>query len=452
VGFVSLGCAKNLVDSQVMAGALLRDNITLAHSPEEADIVIVNTCAFIQDARDESFQAIEEVCRLKEAGRCKGVLVTGCLPQRYRDTVLAKLPDVDGFLGLDELADVGRMVRRLAAGEHHVLEVSDAAHRLFEPPVPGVVFTGGPFAYLKVAEGCNHRCAFCAIPMIRGRHRSRLITNLVREAEQLLEHGVRELDLISQDVTSYGKDLGDGSDLPGLVKALDGIGGEFRLRMLYGFPSRVNRELLETIASTHRMCRYLDLPVQHSDPDVLKAMGRAHTTRHVHGMAARIRRVIPDITLRTTCLVGFPGETEEHFQHLLDYAQDAEFDHLGVFTFSPEEHTRAFELPGRPPPEVAEERRERLLLAQREIVDRKAAALVGAEDEVLLEGPPSGRSRKWIGRSLRQAPEVDGVTIVSGVPAAKELGDFVRVRYTGQVDYDMAAEIVNTLTDENSFS
>ena len=448
VGFVSLGCAKNLVDSQIMAGTLVREEISLASSPEEADVVIVNTCSFIEEARAESLQTIREVCELKQAGRCRAVLVTGCLPQRYGEALREELPDVDAFLGLDELDRVGRVVSRLAGGAGGILDISERAERLYDPPVPGLLFTGGPFAYLKVAEGCNHRCSFCAIPAIRGTHRSRPVNALLEEATGLLDVGVKELVLISQDVTSYGNDLADGSDLPALLRSLAALEGDFRVRLLYGFPSHVSDALLDVMAETEKICHYLDLPIQHSHPEILRNMKRAATIPHVRHMATRIRRAMPDATLRTTCLVGFPGETEDHFRHLLAHVAETEFDHLGVFTFSPEEDTGAFDMGGRVDPELAEERRMRLLSLQREIVDGKAAALIGKDAEALLECPLSAE-REWSGRTARQAPEVDGITMIANVPDGAGVGDFIRVRYTGQSDYDLVAETLSARLNEH---
>jgi ribosomal protein S12 methylthiotransferase len=309
--------------------------------------------------------------------------------------------------------------------------------------VPALRFTGGPFAYLKIAEGCNHRCSFCAIPGIRGRYRSRPAASIVHEAEQLLQHGVRELNLISQDTTAYGLDLRNGSSLAGLLRDLDGIGGKFWIRLLYGYPSGVSGELLEAMSAT-KVCHYLDVPIQHSHPRILKAMRRAGTVRPVHRMADRVRRALPDVALRTTCLVGFPGETEEHFEHLLDFVGRTRFDHLGAFVFSPEEHTRAFDLPDRRDREIAEERRGRLLSLQREIVKAKAAALLGRETEILLERKVPGAPVTWAGRSRRSAPEVDGVVLVTRVPRDAAPGDFIRVRYTARAGYDMRAVAVGS--------
>jgi len=441
VGFVSLGCAKNLVDSQVMAGVLVSEDIRLAPAPEEADVVIVNTCAFVEEAREESLAHIESVCDLKRRGRCKAVLVAGCLPQRYRDELMEVLPEVDAFIGLDELESVAGIVRHLVEGESGVLAVSRSSRALFEQRVPGLVFSGGKYAYLKIAEGCDHPCTFCAIPAIRGRHRSRPIESIVAEAEHLLANGFRELDLISQDTTSYGRGGRSGGGLPELLTALAGIGGSFRIRLLYGYPSRVTDELLVTMAALPQVCHYLDIPIQHSHPDILRAMRRGGTARHIPRLIRRARAVMPDITLRTTCLVGFPGETEKHFRHLLDFVAETGFDHLGVFVFSPEQGTAAEHMPHRPRRATAERRREALLETQRANVDRKAAGLIGTTAEVLVEGVIAS-PRRAIGRTRRQAPEVDGETIVAGIPADLQAGDFLSVRYTGQSDYDMLAEPV----------
>ena len=552
IGFISLGCAKNLVDSQVMAGVLLSENLKLAPSPEEADIILVNTCAFIEDARAEAAETILRACAHKAAGGCRAVIVAGCLPQRYRDRIAATFPDVDAFVGVDELDRIGKIVREVAAGRRGVMAVGDGAPtRLFQSPRAGLRFSGGPFAYLKVAEGCNHACAFCAIPGIRGRYRSRSADELVAEARELLASGVRELNLISQDTTSYGQDrrrVAAGSplpaapdatsagiptaagkglpaatdasrlnlspdsppstahrplltahcspSLPALLRALDALDGDFWIRILYGYPSRVSDELLEVMAASRHICAYLDLPIQHSHPDMLRAMQRADTVRAVAELPQRLRQAVPGIVLRTTCLVGFPGETEAHFQHLLAYVEAAKFDHLGVFAFSPEEGTPAFDLADEPPEEIAAERCDRLMQLQRRVVDERRRLLVGTTAQALLLQPssvlrppssvpppstvhrppssvpppstahrppssvpppstvlrppssvpppstvhrPPSSAHPWLARLPRQAPDVDGVTYVSGVPADAQPGQFLRVRITGGHDYDLAA-------------
>lgn len=440
IGFYSLGCAKNLVDSQLMAGNLLSNGLRLAPSPAEADVVIVNTCSFIQDARNESYDSIAEACALKANGQCRAVIVTGCLPQRYRDDIKNRLPDVDAFTGLDELEDITRVVQQVLGKHDTIRHISETPTRLYEPRLPELSLTGGPFAYLKIAEGCNHACAFCAIPGIRGKHRSRRIDGIVAEAESLLEAGFRELVIISQDVTAYGHDLPDDTRLPQLLRALGRIGGDFWIRLLYGYPSHLSDTILETMAEIPQICHYLDIPIQHSHPDVLRSMQRSNTITPVQNMVQRARVAMPDVTLRTTCLVGHPGETDDHFKHLLDFVQQARFDHLGSFTFSPEEGTPAATMPDRPNAETARDRREALMLAQQKIVDNKAEELIGQSAMCLLEQQHPEYDSVWIGRTERYAPEVDGCVYVEDITTGKP-GDFISVHYTEQDGYDMIAVV-----------
>jgi ribosomal protein S12 methylthiotransferase len=442
VGFISLGCAKNLVDSQTMAGALLAEGLTLAPTPEDADVVIVNTCAFIEDAREESAEMILAACQLKQEGACRAVIVAGCLPQRYRDKVESGFPDVDAFIGLDQLDEIPSIVRRVASGHRGIMEVSAHATRLFESKAP-VVFTGGPYAYLKIAEGCNHKCAFCAIPGIRGRHRSRTAERIVSEARRLINSGFRELNVISQDVTAYGRDLEGGHTLASLVRSLAELEGDYWLRLLYAYPSTVTDELLAVMGEFPVVCHYLDVPLQHSHPDLLRAMHRADMVKHVSGMAARLREALPGATLRTTFLVGFPGETDAHVDHLVDYVRESQFDHVGVFVYSPEEGTPAYEMDGLPDLEVAEARLARVMEAQQEVVASRAAARVGMVSEFLLESPDADAPDLWRARSRGQAPEVDGITRIAGCGTQVKMGDFVRARFTGCEGYDMNAQLLH---------
>ena len=440
VGFISLGCAKNLVDSQVMAGYLKHGGVALAPSPETADVILVNTCAFIEAAREEAADAILEACEYKREGGCRAVVVTGCMVQRYRERMQKAFPDVDAFLGVDELERVAEVVRQAAAGEPAgVVVARGEAHKVYTPLYPTLLFTGGPFAYLKIAEGCSHRCAYCAIPNIRGRFRSRGADELLEEARSMVAAGVKEINLIAQDSLRYGTDRKDGATLTGLLRRLDALEGEFWLRVLYGHPASVSDELLELLNGSRHVCRYLDLPVQHSHPDVLRAMNRGKAVDAILDLPQRLRQAVPGIVLRTTCLVGFPGETETHFEHLLEYVKQAKFDHLGVFVYSPEEETAAFEMADVPELEVAESRRERLMAAQRAIVDERARALAGGTDTVLLLHRTRGA---WIGRLARQAPEVDGETRVTGVPSDARPGTFVPVRVTGGNGYDLKAQAI----------
>lgn len=449
VGFVSLGCAKNLVDSEHMASLLRSEHIRLAPSPEEADVLIVNTCSFINDAKKESIDVIRDACAAKRAGRHKAVVVAGCLPQRYGRDLRATLPEVDAFVGLDALDKVPLLVRQLAAGRGTgSFLVAEDAKRLFEPVAQGVLFTGGSYAYIKIAEGCDHHCSFCVIPAIRGNYRSRRADDIARQAERLLEQGVRELILVSQDTTQYGKDLRDGTDLPGLLRTLGGLGGRFWIRLLYGHPVHITDRLLETIGEIPQVCKYLDLPIQHSHPDMLSAMRRLGGSRTgILEMPERIRKVIPDVTLRTTCMVGHPGETREHFQHLLQFVKQAEFDCLGVFVYSPEEGTAAWAMPGKVDKRVAAARRGELMLAQQKIVMTKARKLIGRDETFLVESPVSkAKGAKRKGRSTRQSPEIDGHSLIRGVPAKIRPGTFVAAKYAGVKDYDMLAEYCAQIT------
>jgi len=437
VGFISLGCAKNLVDSEHMAAVLRSEGVLLARSPEEADIILVNTCGFIGDAKEESIDAILRACARKQTGECRAVIVAGCLIQRYQAELQRAMPEVDAFIGLDQLPDIAKVVRRLVGGESHIYQVSTVSRKVFSPLPERILLTGGPFAYVKIAEGCNHHCAFCAIPGIRGRYRSRSISDIVRESERLLAQGIRELNLISQDTTRYGSELGDGTDLPQLLKALGKIGGHFWIRLLYGHPAYLSDELLETMAGIPQVCRYLDVPVQHAHSEILAAMHRTGGAQAVRAYPERARARLPGVVLRTTCLVGFPGETRTHFNELARFVRESEFDHLGVFAFSPEENTPAAVLPSQVSRAAAERRRHALMAIQQEIAFRKAKAHRGQKDEVLYLKPL--RKGVWETRSRRQAPDVDGITLVRQTGDKVHPGRVGPIRYTGAEGYDLKA-------------
>ena len=441
VGFISLGCSKNLVDSQVMAGYLKAGAITLAPSPEEADVILVNTCAFIEAAREEAAEAILSACEHKKKGGCRAVVVTGCMVQRYRARLKRAFPEVDAFLGIDELERIADVVRRVSAGKTcGVIAGKGAPVKVYNPTYPSLLFTGGPFAYLKIADGCDHRCSYCAIPNIRGHFRSRASADILKEATGMVRAGVKEINLVSQDSLHYGKDKENELPIAALMRRIDALEGEFRFRVLYGYPAGVTDEVLEVLNTARHVCKYLDLPVQHSHPDILRAMNRGKAVAATQGLAARLRQAVPGVVLRTTCLVGFPHESEEHFEHLLAYVAQERFDHLGVFAFSPEEETPAFAMDGVPAPEVAEERCRRLMALQKTIVQERARALKGTADTALLLRQE--RPDVWTGRLPRQAPEVDGETRVTGVPPQAKAGDFVRVEITGGKAYDLDAKAI----------
>jgi ribosomal protein S12 methylthiotransferase len=437
VGFISLGCSKNLVDSQVMAGYLKAGQIALAQSPEVADIILVNTCAFIEAAREEAAEAILSACEHKSSGACKAVIVTGCMVQRYRARLKKAFPAVDAFLGIDELEHINEVVSQVAAGKRvGVIAGAGDAKKVYNPVYPTLLFTGGPFSYLKIADGCDHRCAYCAIPLIRGSFRSRDIEDIVKEASSMVSAGVKELNLISQDSLMYGVDRAKKPQLVELVRRLDTIDGDFWLRILYGYPAGVTDELIDLFNTAKHLCRYLDLPIQHSHPEILKSMNRSAAIRATTGLTQRLRQAIPGVTLRTTCLVGFPGETEAHFEHLLQTLEASEFDHLGVFGYSPEEGTAAFDRDA-PDIDVVEERCQRVMDLQKKIATKRMAALKGNKDTaLLLRKKVKG---EWIARLARQAPEVDGETFVSHVPPTAKAGDFISVEISGANGFDLRA-------------
>lgn len=439
IGFISLGCAKNLVDSEVMAARLARAGWRLAAAPEQATLVIVNTCAFIQEAKQEALDTIFEVCAWKQRGPCRAVLVAGCLPQRYRQELPEAMPEVDAWIGLDEISRVDQVVRRLLKGERDIVNIAPAARAIIEPPPARPLFTGAPFAYLKIADGCHHHCRFCSIPRIRGRFRSRPPNKIVAEAEALLARGVRELNLIGQDIMSYGRDLGPNHDLPRLLRALGAIGGKFWIRLLYGHPNQVSDALLHAMGEIPQVCRYLDLPIQHSHPAILMAMGRPPPPGGLPRLLAHIRKMLPDITLRTTCLVGFPGETAAHFRHLLNFIAAARFEHLGVFAYSREEGTPAARLAAQVSRREAERRRARLMRLQQQLVFRRAARRVGGQAEILIEKQDARKQDTWIGRSRAEAPEADGAIFVRMRGRAPQPGDFICARYVAAAGYDMKA-------------
>lgn len=442
IGIISLGCSKNLADSEAMAGFLLKSGYQLAPSPEAADIILINTCAFIESAREEGAENILAACAHKAEGHCKAVIVAGCMPQRYRAQMLDAFPEVDAFLGVDELDRLPELVKQL---EHRRKQDREALlavapglpTRTFTKPIPALRLSGQIVAYTKIAEGCNHACAFCAIPQFRGHLRSRPMEAIEAEVRELIATGTREINLIAQDVTAYGKDLRNGSSLAALLRRLDALEGDFWLRWLYGFHNHVTDELLEVMAGAKHIVPYFDLPIQHAHPDILRAMRRADTIAAIDTFPERLRAAVPGATLRTTCMVGFPGETEEHFQALLDYVKRVRFDALGTFIFSPEEGTAAAELPGLPPPEVARDRLARLMSAQRAIAKERNRERVGTTARaLLLERAADGSGRA---RLPHQAPEVDGLVRLAHLPEGARPGDFLPVTLTGTRGYDLTA-------------
>ncbi|MDD5483997.1 MAG: 30S ribosomal protein S12 methylthiotransferase RimO [Kiritimatiellae bacterium] len=445
VGFISLGCAKNLVDSEVMASHLMRAGFKLASAPEKGDLLIVNTCAFIDAAKKEAVEAILDACALKKKKPDMLIVVAGCLPQRYRQELPVLLPEVDAFLGIDRITRVASVVRRLLRGERGFLEIPPSPRAVIDPPAGRILFTGAPYAYIKIADGCDHRCAFCAIPQIRGKYRSRSAAGILREAEELLSRGVRELNLIAQDVTFYGRDINGKAGLPFLLRRLGRLGGKFWIRLLYGHPAGVSDDLMEAMGETRQICRYLDLPIQHCSPKILRLMRRGGGENTLRKLFARIRQTLPGIALRTTCLVGFPGETESDFRRLLNFTAETGFDHLGVFAYSDEENTRAASLKNKVPRRIALKRKTVLMRRQQEVVAGKLTDAVGKTEEVLVERRKPGAKHVWLARSFRQAAEVDSAVYLRDDTGRLAPGMFVTARYVKASGYDLTAETVERI-------
>jgi ribosomal protein S12 methylthiotransferase len=446
IGIISLGCSKNLADTEVMAGCLIQAGYKLSPSPDHADVILVNTCAFIEPARAEGAENIMAACAHKANGACKAVIVAGCMSQRYREQMEEAFPDVDAFLGVDDLDRLVDILKALEAKKRpSVTELSQPLYdrpklpqRLFDKPLPSLRLTGPVFAYVKIAEGCNHACAFCAIPQFRGHLRSRTQDRILAEVKELIATGAKEINLIGQDTTAYGKDLRNGTSLATLLKAIDELEGDFWVRFLYGFHNHVTDELLNVLANAKHVLPYFDLPIQHSEPDILRGMRRADTIKAIDTFPERLRSHLPQATLRTTCMVGFPGETEEHFERLCAYIEKWRFDHLGTFIFSPEEGTAAAEMEGLPEPKVAQRRFDTLMKLQKRIAKENNRARIGLESMALVVDFDDNDGLYV--RLPHQAPEVDGLTHILHAPEEIQPGDFIQVKITGVRGYDLIAK------------
>jgi ribosomal protein S12 methylthiotransferase len=432
VHFRSLGCPKNLLDTEVMLGTLASSGFALAERLEDADVAVVNTCSFIESAREESVKAILEVADLRESGQLRALVVTGCLPQRYGADLAKELPEVDAFLGTSAFPEIARVLDDALAGRGRGVYVEAGRTHLYDDTSPRLLTGPGHSAYVKIAEGCDRVCTFCAIPGIRGRFQSRRLDSLVAEARALAAAGVREINLVAQDSTSWGKDLpavpGSGRPkLHDLVRALDAVDGLDWIRLLYIYPSAVTDELIDAFAGAKRVLPYVDVPLQHASDRVLERMKRGSTAARQRGLVAKLRERIPGVTLRTTFIVGFPGETEDDFSQLLDFVAESRFDRVGIFRYSDEEGTAALALDGKVPRAVARERYRRLARLQAGIQAELLAKRVGSEAEVLVDvAIGAGRAR---GRLASQAPEIDGVVFLRGAGVAP--GQLVPARITG---------------------
>jgi len=449
VGMVSLGCPKNLVDSEVMLGQLAARGWELVSAPEDADVLIVNTCSFIEPAKQESIDTILEMAGHKTGGKARRLVVAGCLVERYRQQILKEIPEVDFVIGTNELERVVEAceLRDGSPAGSKSRNAERTSSRPFDPYLyteftPRVLSTPSYCAYLKIAEGCDHPCSFCVIPQMRGRFRSRRFESVVREAETLARQGVRELVLVGQDTTSYGADLGLRDGLALLVEELARISELVWVRFLYCYPNRLTDRLIEAVAGSPTIARYFDIPLQHASREVLKGMRRGSDGGQFLKMLGKIRAAIPEVTLRTTMIVGFPGETDDDFRRLCDFVEEAKFDHLGVFTYSNEDSSAAFGLPGSVAKGLAEKRRRKILSLQRRISRKKLRDRVGQRLPVLVEGRAEETDLLFTGRLESQAPEIDGRVLINDFEGPEPgSGEFRWARITEAADYDLVARL-----------
>ena len=441
--FVSLGCDKNLVDSEMMLGMLAQSGYEFTDDESEADIVVVNTCCFINDAKEESINTILEMAEWKKRGDIRMLIVAGCLAQRYREEIQVEIPEVDAVIGTMAIDEIVKTLDEVSqgAGQNHYKSLDT-------DPLTGVdrvVTTGGHYAYLKIAEGCDKHCTYCIIPKIRGNYRSVPMEELVREAGKLADQGVKELILVAQETTLYGQDIFGRKALPELLRRLCEISGIYWIRILYCYPEEIDEELIRTIKEEKKICRYLDLPIQHASDRILQRMGRRTDRKQLQQTIERLRQEIPDICLRTTLITGFPGETQEDHEELMEFVDQMEFDRLGVFTYSQEEDTPAALMPDQIPEEVKQARQAQIMELQQEIAFEAAEDMAGRVVTAMIEGKIADENA-YVARTYKDAPNVDGFLFVH---TGRELmtGDFVRVKITASYEYDLIGELEDEFTE-----
>ena len=437
--FVSLGCDKNLVDSEVMLGLLAQKGHQMVDREEEADVIVVNTCCFINDAKEESIQTILEMAEYKKDGSIKALIVTGCLAQRYKQEIMDEIEEVDAVLGTTSYDKIVEVIEEALQG-HKTLELTDI-DALPTVDSKRLVTTGGHFAYLKIAEGCDKHCTYCIIPKIRGNFRSVPMERLIKEARDLVEQGVKEIILVAQETTLYGKDLYGEKSLHILLRKLCEIGGLRWIRILYCYPEEITDELIQVIKEEDKICKYLDIPIQHASDGVLKRMGRRTSKQQLIDTVKKLREEIPGIALRTTLITGFPGESQEQHEELMEFVDEMEFDRLGVFTYSPEEDTPAATMPDQIEENVKEDRQAELMELQQEIAFDLTERMIGKEVIVMFEGKVADEN-VYVGRTYMDAPNVDGLIFVE---TNEELmsGDFAKVKITGALEYDLIGELIS---------
>jgi ribosomal protein S12 methylthiotransferase len=434
---ISLGCDKNLVDTEMMLGLLNNDGYEFTDDENEADVIVINTCCFINDAKEESVNTILEMAELKKTGHLKALIVAGCLAQRYKQEIIDEIPEVDGILGTSTYDEISNVLKKALGGEH-----ISCFHDLDQTPkmqTKRMLTTGGHYAFLKIAEGCEKHCTYCIIPSLRGKYRSVPMDELIEEAQSLADQGVKELILVAQETTLYGVDLYGKKMLPELLHRLAAIDGIYWIRIQYCYPEEITDELIEAIATEEKVCHYLDIPIQHGSDRILKRMARRTTQAQLREIIGKLRERIPDIALRTTLITGFPGETEEDHEELMAFVDDMEFERLGVFTYSAEEDTPAASYPDQIPEELKEQRRDEVMELQQEIAFEKSENMVGRILDVMIEGKVSDEAA-YVGRTYMDAPNVDGYIFVNSGELFMS-GDFVRVKVTGASEYDLIGEV-----------
>ncbi len=441
--FISLGCDKNLVDSEVMIGMLNQQGYQMTDEEEKADIIVINTCCFINDAKEESIQTILEMAQYRKEGKCRALIVTGCLAQRYQKEILDEIPEVDAVLGTTTYDEIVSTVTSVLEGQK-VLKCYDL-DRMPQTDTKRIVTTGGHFAHLKIAEGCNKHCTYCIIPKIRGNYRSVPMEKLLKEAQELADQGVKELILVAQETTLYGIDLYGEKSLHKLLRELCKIKGIRWIRILYCYPEEIYEELIQTIKEERKICHYLDLPIQHASDRILKRMGRRTTRQDLIKTIERLREEIPDIVLRTTLITGFPGETEEDHRELMKFVDEMEFERLGVFTYSAEENTPAAEFADQVDEETKLDRQAELMELQQEIAFACAEEMVGKTVIAMIEGKVADENA-YVARTYADAPNIDGYLFVN-TGETLMTGDFVRVKITGALEYDLIGEIADEYTE-----
>jgi len=446
VGFISLGCPKNLVDSEVMMGQLQKNGYQITANAEDADTLVVNTCGFIDSAKKESIEAILEAARLKTNGKATRLIVAGCLVERYRDELKAEMPEVDAFIGTSQINDILSVCDpKTNTRSLPVIPLGNqSATYLYDESTPRVLATPSHYAFIKIAEGCDRPCAFCFIPQMRGHFRSRRFGSIVAEAHQLAEEGVKELILVAQDSSRYGEDLDKPDALAHLLRELSHTDG-IEWRVMYTYPTHISDGFLDVLAEEPKAVKYLDMPLQHASQNVLKLMKRGGNRASLERLIERVRSRVPGIAVRTTFITGFPGETEENFNELLSFVRNVEFDRVGVFTYSDEEGTPAFDLPNKVDPKIAKRRRDRLMKEQSKVAKRKHDAMIGQTVRVMFEGESNESELLWQGRTETQAPDIDGCVLINDVPEdfKPAPGELVNVLITEALDYDILGRIVD---------